>query len=40
MAAAYLFYLRSRILKFFDRKLSEKGGHGTAVVPDDLCDPT
>jgi dienelactone hydrolase len=37
MAAAYLFYLRSRILKFFDRKLSEDSDHGTAVMPDDLC---
>ena len=37
MAALYLFYLRSRILKFFDRKLSEESNHGTAVVPEDLC---
>ena len=37
MAAAYLFYLRSRILKFFDRKLSEESDHGTAVMPNDLC---
>ena len=37
MAAAYLFYLRSRILKFFNRKLSEESEHGTAVIPDDLC---
>lgn len=37
MAAAYLFYLRSRILKFFDRKLSEESDHGTAVIPDDVC---
>jgi dienelactone hydrolase len=37
MAAAYLFYLRSRILKFFDRKLSEETDHGTAVMPNDLC---
>jgi dienelactone hydrolase len=37
MAAAYLFYLRSRILKFFDRKLSEQTDHGTAVMPNDLC---
>ncbi len=37
MAAAYLFYLRSRVLKFFDRKLSEESDHGTAVIPDDLC---
>ena len=40
-AAAYLFYLRSRILKFFDRKLAEPSEHGTAVVTDDYCrDPT
>lgn len=37
-AAAYLFYLRSRVLKFFDRKLSEKDGRGTATMPDGLCD--
>jgi dienelactone hydrolase len=37
MAALYLFYLRSKILKFFDRKLSEESSHGTAVIPDDLC---
>ena len=37
-AAAYLFYLRSRILKFFDRKLSEESRHGTAMIPDDVCD--
>lgn len=37
MAAAYLFYLRSRILKFFDRKLSEESDHGTAAIPDDVC---
>ena len=37
MAAAYLFYLRSKVLKFFDRKLSEESNHGTAVIPDDVC---
>ena len=37
MAALYLFYLRSRVLKFFDRKLSQESDHGTAVMPDDLC---
>ena len=37
MAAAYLFYLRSRVLKFFDRKLAEESDHGTAIIPDDLC---
>ena len=31
-AAAYLFYLRSRVLEFFDRKLAEPSEHGTAVV--------
>jgi pimeloyl-ACP methyl ester carboxylesterase len=36
-AAAYLFYLRSKVLKFFDRKLSQPGGHGTAIIPDDSC---
>ncbi len=40
MAAAYLFYLRTRVLKFFDRKLSEPGGRGTAIIPDDACDKT
>lgn len=40
MAAAYLFYLRSRVLKFFDRKLSEESDHGTAVIPDNLCGET
>jgi hypothetical protein len=38
MAAAYLFYLRSRVLKFFDRKLADDHGPGTAVIPGDLCD--
>jgi hypothetical protein len=38
LAAAYLFYLRSKILKFFDRKLSQPGGPGTAVIPDDFCN--
>lgn len=37
MAAAYLFYLRSRVLRFFDRKLSEESNYGTAVIPEDLC---
>jgi dienelactone hydrolase len=36
-AAAYLFYLRSQVRKFFDRKLAEPGDDGTAIVPDDLC---
>jgi pimeloyl-ACP methyl ester carboxylesterase len=37
-AAAYLFYLRSRVLRFFDRTLLEAGGRGTAAMPDDICD--
>ena len=37
LAAAYLFYLRSKVLKFFDRKLSQPGGHGTAIIPHDSC---
>ena len=37
MAAAYLFYLRSRVLKFFDRKLSEESERGTAIIPDEYC---
>ena len=36
-AAAYLFYLRSKVLQFFDRKLSQPGGQGTAIIPDDSC---
>ena len=40
MAAAYLFYLRSRVLEFFDRKLSEENGQGTAVIPGNLCGET
>ena len=36
-AAAYLFYLRSKVLKFFDRKLSQSGGQGTAAIPEDSC---
>lgn len=31
-AAAYLFYVRSRVLKFFNRKLAEPSDYGTAVV--------
>lgn len=37
-AAAYLFYLRSRIAKFFDRKLAEESTFGTAVIPASTCD--
>ena len=36
-AAAYLFYLRSRVREFFDRKLAEPGAHGTAIVPTTIC---
>jgi dienelactone hydrolase len=35
--AAYLFYLRSKIRKFFDRKLAEPSESGTALIPDDVC---
>lgn len=37
-AAAYLFYLRSRVLRFFDRKLAEPPSTGTAVVSPHGCD--
>ena len=37
-AAAYLFFVRSRVLEFFDRKLAEENTRGTAIMPDDLCD--
>ena len=37
MAAAYLFYLRSKVLKFFDRKLSADSARGTAIIPADVC---
>jgi len=37
-AAAYLFYLRSRVLKFFDRKLAESDTGGTAAVPAGSCE--
>ncbi|MDH4049838.1 MAG: dienelactone hydrolase family protein [Gammaproteobacteria bacterium] len=37
--AAYLFYLRSRILRFFDRKLAAPPAVGTAVVSPQGCDP-
>ena len=35
--AAYIFYLRSRIRDFFDRKLAEPGTTGTATGSDELC---
>jgi hypothetical protein len=37
-AAAYIFYLRSRVLEFFDRKLSEASESVTAAVSPDHCD--
>jgi predicted alpha/beta-fold hydrolase len=37
-AAAYLFYLRSRVLKFFDRKLAENNTGGTATVLAGSCE--
>ena len=36
--AAYIFYLRSRILRFFDRKLAEPSSSGTAIVSPQGCD--
>jgi dienelactone hydrolase len=36
-AAAYLFYLRSSVLDFFERKFEETTGHGTAALPEDWC---
>lgn len=37
-AGLYLLYLRSRVLKFFDRKFAEASEHGTAVLAADRCD--
>lgn len=37
-AAAYLFYLRSRVLKFFDRKLAEENVGGTASIATNSCE--
>jgi len=37
-AAAYLFYLRSRVLKFFDRKLAENNSVGTAAIQAGSCE--
>jgi len=37
-AAAYLFYLRSRVLKFFDRKLAENFSDRTVAVPAGSCE--
>ena len=37
-AAAYLPYLRSKVLGFFDRKFSEPSDYGTAALPADVCD--
>ena len=37
-AAAYLLYLRSRVLKFFDRKLAEDNTGGTAAVAAGSCE--
>ncbi len=37
-AAAYLLYLRSKALEFFDRKFAEPAGHGTATMQASLCD--
>ena len=37
-AAAYLFYLRSRVARFFDRKMAEESAHGTAIIPASACE--
>ena len=37
-AAAYIFYLRSRVFEFFDQKLSEASESGTAAISPDHCD--
>jgi dienelactone hydrolase len=37
-AAAYLFYLRSRTARFFDRKLAEESTYGTAIMPASACE--
>ena len=37
-AATYIFYLRSRVFEFFDRKLSEASVSGTAAISPDHCD--
>ena len=37
-AALYLFYLRSKLLRFFDRKLAETSEHGTSVIPSNYCE--
>ena len=36
-AAAYIFYLRSRVREFFDQKLAEDSPYGTAVIESDFC---
>ena len=36
-AGLYVFSLRSRVRKFFDRKLAEPSEHGTAVMPAEFC---
>ena len=37
LSAAYIFYLASRARKFFDQKLAEQDGPGTALLPPDVC---
>ena len=37
-AAAYIFYVRSRVLEFFDRKLSAASESGTAAISPDHCN--
>lgn len=37
-AAAYIFYLRSQVFKFFDQKLSPASKSGTAAISPDYCN--
>jgi hypothetical protein len=37
-AAMYLFYLRSAVLKFFNRTLADNGVPGTAIIEPGVCE--
>ena len=39
-AAAYIFYLRSQVLKFFNQKLADEVSYGTAAIEGDHCEAT
>ena len=39
-AAAYIFYLRSRVLEFFNQKLADQTSYGTAAIAKDYCEAT